>query len=69
MAKIRITADLYLDTADTVTRDQIKTSLLALKTKFQNINIGLSNEEKSTVTWHICRHDEGKPCEEKVIVI
>ncbi len=69
MAKIRITVDLFLDVTDTVTRDQIKTQLLAIKTRLRNINIGLSNEEKSTVSYHICRHDEGLPCEAKVIVL
>ena len=30
----------------------------------ENINAGLDNEENtSKATWHICHHDEGKPCE------
>ena len=27
------------------------------------INSGNINEEKPRAQWHICRHDEGKPCE------
>ena len=69
MAKIRINIELILDITDAATRDKIKDGLVALKTKFQNINIGLDNEERSSIRYHICRHDEGLSCDEEVIVL
>jgi len=31
------------------------------------INDGQGNEEETVkATWHICRHDEGKPCDDEI---
>ena len=41
-------------------RDEVK----AMKALAVRINEGQPNEEMTvTASWHICRHDEGLPCE------
>lgn len=44
--------------------DDLKARLRILKSHCVNINAGTDNEEDTTsFKYHICRHDEGKPCE------
>ncbi len=41
----------------------IRDYIRQLKAYAMRINAGLPNEEPMRATFHICRHDEGKPCE------
>jgi len=44
-----------------------KTALLKIKPFAVKINAAAMNEENTQMSkQHICKHDEGKPCEEKV---
>ena len=56
--KYRITIDSFLDKTDTVSRDQIKNFIVALRDKMQR----MSNMETSSIVIQECYHDEGKPC-------
>ena len=41
-------------------RDEVK----AMKALAVKVNEGLANEEMTVkANWHVCRHDEGKPCD------
>ena len=43
---------------------QLLPAIKALKNKATKINAGLANEEMTvTAKYHICNHDENKPCE------
>lgn len=53
---IRVTA--FIEPTDTVTRDQIKNLLIALKDRMQR----MSAFETSSIVVEECYHDEGKPC-------
>jgi len=35
----------------------------SLKDKSTSLNEGLPNEEISNIDYHLCGHDEGKPCQ------
>ena len=58
--KYRITIDSFLDSADTVTRDQVKNFIIALQIKMQR----MSAMETSSIVIQECYHDEGKACVE-----
>jgi len=44
--------------------DEMKALVVQGKAYAEKINAGLDTEENTVrAAWHICRHDEGKPCE------
>ena len=44
----------------------IRHTIKELKSYASKINEGQDNEEITVkATWHLCKHDEGKPCEEE----
>jgi len=50
-------------------KQNIRDRIRDLKAYAQKINAGQANEEDTIrARWHICRHDEGKPCEPEVEV-
>ena len=63
MAKIRISADIILDTTDKATARTIWNQLKTIQAKFKEIP---QTVEKSTIIIHKCFHDEDetKPCQE-----
>jgi len=69
MALIRFTLDLAIpkvvyDAIPTATKTAIRDKIRQLKALAVKINEGASNEEMTvTAKYHICHHDEGKPCE------
>ena len=56
--KYRIRLDAIIEPTDTVTRDQIKNLLIALKDRMQR----MSAFETSSIVVQECYHDEGLPC-------
>ena len=63
--KLRIRADLILDSKDTITKNQILDFLEGIKPKLKGINTTVTSNgepEVSRIDVEECRHDEGKPC-------
>ncbi len=70
MSGTRITIDLFIKdkTPQQVNNDfpQLLPAIKAIKAKATRINAGKVNEEMTVIAkYHVCRHDEGKPCEEE----
>ncbi len=68
MAGTRVQIDLYFDgkTPQEVNQafPQLLPAIKAAKAKATKINEGKINEEMTVrAVYHICRHDEGLPCE------
>ena len=69
MSLIRFTLDLAIPEAvynaiPLSKRVVIRDAVRALKAYAVKINAGTSNEEMTVkAKWHICHHDENKPCE------
>ena len=68
MAGTRVSIDLFFKdkTPQQVNKDfpQLLPVIKAAKKKASKINAGMDNEEMTvTARYHICRHDEGKPCD------
>ena len=71
MALIRIQADLAIpiDVYEAIPADKkqaIRDAIRFLKLLAVKINGGKDNEEMTTrAVYHICRHDEGRPCNQE----
>ena len=69
MALVRFTLDLAIpqsvfDAMPIAQRVSIRDRIRELKAKAVKINAGTLNEEMTIkAKWHICHHDENKPCE------
>ena len=68
MAGTRVTIDLFFKkkTPAQVNSDfpQLLSAIKAAKAKASKINEGKANEEMTVnAVYHICRHDERKPCD------
>ena len=61
--KYRLTLDLAFD--NKADMDTIIGAVKKVKSKAKTINAGLANEEVPRASWHLCGHDEGKPCEKE----
>jgi len=61
--KYRLTLDLAFDNKSDM--DIILGAVKKVKSKAVKINAGLANEEVSRASWHLCGHDEDKPCEKE----
>jgi len=71
MSGTRVQIDLYFDgkTPAEVNRafPELLPAIKKAKAKASKINAGKENEEMTVkASYHICRHDEGKPCEPEV---
>ncbi len=59
--KYRVTLDMFFDS------EKDKDALIAVVKPFVgkavSIKTGGVSPESSRATWHLCGHDEGKPCE------
>jgi len=58
-----IPEDVY-GTISSTKKTAFKNAILAMKAFAVKINDGKSNEEMTVkASWHLCRHDDGLPCE------
>lgn len=71
MAFVRFTIDGAVpkdayDALSSATKTSIRDKFLQLKALCRKINKGLPNEEATvSFKWHVCRHDEGLPCDQE----
>lgn len=69
MAVIRFSLDLAIPqdvyaAIPAATKTAFRDRIRAMKALAVKINAGRPNEEASVkARWHVCRHDEGKPCD------
>ena len=71
MSGVRLTIDLYYKDKTPAQLNaefpQLLPAIKALKNKASKINAGLPNEEMTiSAKYHICNHDENKPCGETI---
>jgi len=59
--KYRVRLDLSFDAKEDA--DTLVEAVKKLQSRATNINEGATNEEMSYLVYHLCGHDEGKPCQ------